>query len=375
MFLLFILNKKKNQKIMFRLIFFLLIMSFSLFAFLFPFSTKAQNQPQNDQTVKFYVYPMKLEMPVAPGETLSKEIIIQNQLPTPLTLRTYTMDYEIRKDNTFEFFPSGYENYSCANWISLSDSQFTLGGNQGKKVTLTLTIPPKVEPKGHYAVIFFASSDKPQSRIGTLVLQYTPGEEKTAGQIKELNISKYFWSKPKFVFFGGTISVPWQMVFENKGNVHLNLKNRVEILNIIGKSVYVSDLQRITVLPNTERELKGVWENAPIFGVFKAISKATYADAEDDNHTASKIVTFYIIPVRTITVTLVAIILVILIIIVVDKLGKQEKSPSMSSDKTRKGQVPCPKCKKLVDKETTHCPYCGSKVKKPVKKIIRNQKK
>lgn len=332
---------------------------------LMPLSLNAADQPANDQAVKFFVHPMKLEMPVKPGESLSREITIENQFPTPLTIRTYAMDYEIKADNTFEFFPPGYESYSCANWITLSDSQFTLEGNQQKTVTLSLAVPAKVEPKGHYAVVFFESVGKPlaenttgvitQGRIGTLVLQYVPGQGKLSGFIESFNIPKYFWSTPKFIFFGGTQMVPWQMVFKNAGNIHLNLENTVQILDIRGKSVYTSTPQRITVLPGTSRELKGTWDNAPTFGVFKAINKATFTDAEGNNRTDSKTLTFYIIPGRAIAITLGIIILVILIILLAYKLGKK---------RAKKNQIPCQNCKKLVDKNTTYCPNCGKKVTK-----------
>ncbi|MCJ7530849.1 MAG: hypothetical protein MUO64_07430 [Anaerolineales bacterium] len=293
----------------------------------------AQEQPENEAAVKFYVSPLKLEVPAAPGGTFTEDITILNQFPTPLTIRAYAMDFRIKEDNSFEFHPPGYETYSCANWITLSESNFTLAGNEEKKVALTLNVPKDAEPSGHYAVVFFESVGKPlgenttgvitQGRIGTLVLQFTPGEEKKSGRIEEFYVPKYVWSTPKNFIVGGTQPIPWRIVFENQGNVHLNLESRVEILGGNGKSVYVSDPQRITVLPKTKRELGSTWDKAPTFGKFKAVFKTSYSGTEGSNKTEYKTITFYIIPGRALLITIIVIILVIVVTILAYKFGKK----------------------------------------------------
>ena len=293
----------------------------------------AQEQPENEAAVKFYVSPLKLEMPTAPGGTLAEDIAIINQFPTPLTIKAYVMDFKIKEDNSFEYYPPGYETYSCASWITLSETNFTLAGNQEKKVALTLNVPQDAEPSGHYAVVFFESVGKPlgeettgvitQGRIGTLVLQYTPGQEKKSGRITEFHVPKYTWSAPRIFLFGGAQSVPWRMVFENRGNVHINLESKVEILGGNGKSVYVSTPQRITVLPNTKRELSSNWDKAPTFGSFKAVLRTSYSDPKGGSKTEYKTITFYIVPVRALLITFAVIILGIVITILAYKFGKK----------------------------------------------------
>ena len=293
----------------------------------------AQEQPKKEGAVKFYVTPLKLEMPTAPGGSLTEGITILNQFPTPLTIKAYVMDFKINEDNSFEFYPPGYATYSCANWITLSESNFTLAGNQGKEVALTLNVPGDAESGGHYAVVFFESVGKPlgqnitgvitQGRIGTLVLQSTPGKETRSGRVMSFHVPKYVWSTPSAFLFGGAQSVPWRMVFENQGNVHLNLESNVEILGSNGKSLYVSAPQRITVLPKTKRELALSWDKAPTFGKFKAVLKTSYSVTQSSNKTEYKAITFYIIPVRAILITLTGIILVLVTIILAYKYGKK----------------------------------------------------
>ena len=292
----------------------------------------AQEQPKNERAVKFYVSPLKMEMPVAPGGSLTEQVTIINQFPTPLTIRAYVMDYEINVDNRFEFFPPGYETYSCANWITLSEPNFTLAGNEEKKVALTVNVPQDAEPSGHYAVVFFESVGKPlgenttgvvtQGRIGTLVLQSSPGEAKRSGEIEEFRVPKYVWSTPKNFLFGGTQPVRGDMVFENKGNVHLNLECKFEIQGGNGKTVYATDPERITILPKTKRRLDFDWDKAPTFGKFKAVLKTSYSDTENSK-TQFETKTFYIIPLRAVLITLIVIILVIGITIFAYKFGKK----------------------------------------------------
>ncbi|MCJ7786913.1 hypothetical protein MUP06_01710, partial [Patescibacteria group bacterium] len=304
-----------------------------LFFLLLVTTLGAQEQPKNEGAVKFYVSPLKIEMPAAPGGTMTADVTILNQFPTPLTIKAYVMDFMIRENNSVEYYPPGYKTYSCANWITISEPNFTLAGNQEKKVALTLNVPKDAEPSGHYAVVFFESVGKPlgkettgvitQGRIGTLVLQYTPGEEKKSGRITEFRVPKYTWSAPKNFLFGGAQSVPWRMVFENRGNVHINLESKVEILGGNGKSVYVSTPQRITVLPNTKRELSSNWDKAPTFGSFKAVLRTSYSDPKGGSKTEYKTITFYIVPVRALLITFVVIILGIVITILAYKFGKK----------------------------------------------------
>ena len=311
----------------------IIILTMTFLFFLLPLTTLgAQEQPESERAVKFYVSPLKMEMPVAPGASLTQQITIINQFPTPLTIRAYVMDYEIKIDNSFEFFPPGYETYSCANWIILSEPNFTLAGNQEKKVALTLNVPKDAEPSGHYAVVFFESVGKPlgenttgvvtQGRIGTLVLQSSPGEAKRSGEIKEFHVPKYVWSAPKNFLFGGAQSVKGDMVFENKGNVHLNLECKFEILGGNGKSLFVTEPERITILPKTKRKLDFDWDKAPTFGKFKAVLKTSFSDTENSK-TQFKTQTFYIIPVRAILITLIVVILVIVSTILAYKYGKR----------------------------------------------------
>ena len=311
----------------------IIILTLTFLFFLVPLTTLgAQEQPKNEAAVKFYVSPLKMEMPIAPGGSLTEQVTIINQFPTPLTIRAYVMDYEIKIDNSFEFFPPGYETYSCANWIILSEPNFTLAGNEEKKVALTLNVPKDAEPSGHYAVVFFESVGKPlgenttgvvtQGRIGTLVLQSSPGEAKRSGEIKEFKVPKYVWSAPKNFLFGGTQSVTGDMVFENKGNVHLNLECKFEIVGGNGKTLYATDPQRITILPKTKRKMDFEWDKAPTFGKFKAVLKTSFSDTENSK-TQYKTQTFYIIPIRAILITLIVIILVIAATILAYIFGKK----------------------------------------------------
>jgi hypothetical protein len=271
-------------------------------------------------------------MPAAPGEKLTKEVKIINQGEDTLNLRTYVMDYTISENNEFTFYPPGYQSYSCAKWISLDKADFSIPKDGEKTVQVTLDVPQDVEPSGHYAVIFFESIGEEleegksgvvaQGRIGTLVLQSTPGEEIIEGKIKKLEIPRHFFSSPKFLFYGGSLSVPWRMVFENSGNVHLNLETTLDFVNWQGKTIHSTEPARITSLPDTDREIKGTWDTAPTFGKFKAICKVTYGDGK----LATSTLTFYVIPVKALVAGVVILLILIIIIFLVRRYIKKLKA-------------------------------------------------
>ena len=332
----------------------LILCSFFLF---FAFSTQAQD-------VKFYVYPLKLEMPVSPGESLTEEIKILNQGSEPLNIRTYVMDYEIDENNDFTFFPPGYESYSAASWITLDKADFSIPTGEEETLEVTMTVPEETEPGGHFAIIFFESVGSIEQgksgvvvrgRIGTVILQSSPGEERQEGHIKEFKIPKYFFSTPKFFFYGGTQAVPWEMVFGNLGNVHLNIETTIDFLDWQGRPIYKTNPQRITTLPGTDRRLKGEWRDAPLIGKLTVICKVAYGQGKLETKTIS----FYIIPIKTLIIIGIALVLLILLIVFIYKLGQR---------RAKTNKMPCPKCKKPVDKDSLFCPYCGEKIKEKIDK-------
>lgn len=304
--------------------------------------------------VRIFVYPVKLEMPVSPGGSLTKEITIENRDEESVKIRTYVMDYRIKKNNKFEFSPPGHESYSAARWITLDKADFTIPPRKKEKVNATLKVPTGAEPSGHYVVIFFETVGKlspgktgviPQGRIATLVLQYSPGNIVAKGRVKEFTIPKYFYSRPKSFLFGGEQPIPWSMVFENHGNVHLNIDAQIDFSDFRGKSLHITKPQRITILPNTERELQGRWENAPTFGKFTAILKVTY-----DKRIETKTANFYVIPVKGLIVTGAGVVLLIFVLGLAYWLGQRRAAGA---------KVACPKCNGLIDKEAASCPHCG----------------
>jgi len=196
-----------------------------------------------------------------------------------------------------------------------------------------------------------------QGRIGTLILHSIPGQAEAKGQIKEFSLPKWNYTVPKIfskLFPSASQTIPWRIVFENQGNKHINLESQVEIFDFRNKLVFASQPKRITVLPQTERELKDQWLEPAWIGRFTAISKVSFLDENDNLKTETKSVVFYIIPLQLLLTLGLSLGIILLISLIIYRLVKKRK---------KKKQKLCPQCGKLISPKAVFCSYCGLKVK------------
>jgi hypothetical protein len=166
-----------------------------------------------------------------------------------------------------------------------------------------VSIPADVEPGGYYGSVLFTTTSKPNegggqgsaaiiSRIGVLFFVTVPGAGNYEGKLESFSTqSNYFTEGP----------IPFQMLFRNTGNMHLNPSGEITITNMIGTQVDTLEVEPWFALPGSLRLREVEWNRTALMGRYTA--EAVIARGYDD-HVDRMTVTFWVIPTKPVLIAL-----------------------------------------------------------------------
>jgi hypothetical protein len=232
------------------------------------------------------VYPVKLEIPVEPGESRIARISVENTAPLPARILVYARDFTRDEQGNYTFYEPGERELarSAAGWLVLPLREFELGPAQSVVVEVVLSAPENPEPGGHYALVFIEAEPLPgvenaptgpyilgKARVGVLLMSTVAGEIDRKGELT-------YFSAPKINF---NRHVPLNIIFENQGNVHIDLAGMITIRNWQGGDAVVLPVAERTSLPFSALEFGENWENPPLLGYFSATARIVSRDGEE----------------------------------------------------------------------------------------------
>jgi hypothetical protein len=142
----------------------------------------------------------KIKLKVAPGQTVSGVIGVENFSDQELRVRAYVEDfvYLAPFNGTKDFLSPGSVNSSCSGWISFSPQEFSIPASSKIQVFYSVNVPMQASG-GYYSVLFFESTLGPGKdaqgrdvtiigRIGSLFFVETQDSLKRA-EISGINAS------------------------------------------------------------------------------------------------------------------------------------------------------------------------------------------
>lgn len=205
----------------------------------------------------------KVELELAPGETYSGEITIENPDPDETIIHMYVEDWVYSAGGTGEkkFSPAGTTPLSASKWINFTEPSAPLKP-YGKTVTrYTVTVPP--DAKGaYYSVLFFETKLGPSNtsgeegvsvqvagRIGSLFFIHIKGTVDRAGDVQKIAVQPPFENQPMVI----------ESTFQNTGNVDITLAGNFLVMNSEGKVLGRGDLTPIYTFPGVTETRKTEW--------------------------------------------------------------------------------------------------------------------
>jgi hypothetical protein len=111
--------------------------------------------PQTSAQFDLHLSPLLVEVDLAPGVTKSYKLHLANEdKQNSVTIRAYPSDMIESQQGAYKVADKGTSEWSCADWIQLSDSNFTLEPGGGKDVEVKIKAPRDAFG-GRYAAVVF----------------------------------------------------------------------------------------------------------------------------------------------------------------------------------------------------------------------------
>lgn len=260
-----------------------------------------------------------LSLTAKPGETVQENIKVKNNSDSPVRITSQAVDFILDEDGEtpIPVDEATSSRWSLASWITVAPNSQVLAPNQTAQLSLVIEVPEDALPGGHYAMVLHqptgVSADETATagaqldsatgvnqRVGTLVY-FT-----VAGPINEEAYIRNF-QMPFFSEFG---PVPFSFTVENRSDIHIQPKLKMEIRNIFGKTVDSFGIESKNIFPLTERSFEGQWDHIWGFGPYKATVAMNFGA---QGKVAMASTTFWLLPVKLIL----AVVIVILTLIAV----------------------------------------------------------
>ncbi|EDK72735.1 hypothetical protein TM7_0107 [candidate division TM7 genomosp. GTL1] len=186
-------------------------------------ATISAAKPTTDITVS----PAITEWLVAPGNTLTKTILLVNTTDKLVPIQAVVSGLDVDQ-------PASEQNravYDASKWFTVGKPDFILRPKQAKKVTVRMSAPQKAEPGGHYATIHFRQLSPISARrqtnvvasIGTLAFIVVKGRIVKWLQPGSLTAEKQ----------SGKLVV--KASIHNTGNVHAIPEGELPVVRVSGK--------------------------------------------------------------------------------------------------------------------------------------------
>lgn len=117
--------------------------------------------------INFTITPIKYELELQPGESITLPASIRNNGDTSVTLPTTASDFQA---NGTSGIPSivrkselVYPDQQLSSWITISDSSVTLEPGEEKSVDFTIDVPQTASPGWHYGAVLFKNDNSETS--------------------------------------------------------------------------------------------------------------------------------------------------------------------------------------------------------------------
>lgn len=268
----------------------------------------------------FIVSPTHVALEMAPGEERAVEVSIISREGKPASYSVGVEDFSISDDGLDNIFFYGQDTgpFPARSWLTPMARSVTLQHGERAVLPVRVTVPRGAVPGDHYAAVLvqrLASQAAqggfaPVTRIGTPFLITVAGSVSRSGSLERFSpSSRVFWSLP----------VRMVLEFRNTGMVFVEPEGHVQIRNLFGMPVDDIPLGEWFVLRDSTRSHDVLWQPRFALGRYTATISLAAVTGED----AVRTVSFWVVPVLPVLLTLLAVFCVSFLVQVV--AGRTEK--------------------------------------------------
>ena len=209
---------------------------------IFIFATETGGQFQ------LYLSPLLVELDIAPGAKKSFKLLLRNEdKQNSLSLIAYPGDMRESQRGAYEVVEKGTSEFSCADWMELSDTNFTLEPGEAKEIKVIITAPRNVFG-GRYGIVVFeivAEKDPAGKKFGAVKLHYRMPAfvevtiKRFGGLVRKATVTDFkveSVSSEKLEKKIGKGALCFIASVKNEGNIHVIGKGTLFIKNKEGRT-------------------------------------------------------------------------------------------------------------------------------------------
>jgi hypothetical protein len=196
------------------------------------------------------VTPTHLEVSGAPGDVITDYFDVIGEEKANSRILSYVGDWDLDAEGHVRFINKGGNPRSASDWVKISPTDFPIPAGNKRRVQVTVTIPKDAEGE-YWTMAFFESRSNTvlnktgvnmAGRIANAIYVLVNRNLVRKATITGMSC---FWSPAKG--FQGRVRV------ENRGNVRVFPRGRLEIRNAAGKTVQTVPVEPQQVLPGLAR--------------------------------------------------------------------------------------------------------------------------
>lgn len=234
--------------------------------------------------------PTSQRVSLRPGEKYRSSVIVSN--PANSTKDTkfilYVRPYSVINEDYDPAFDQMGTYTQIVDWITLDKTEGIVAPNDNMEIGFTIQVPEDAPAGGQYAAIVAQDvtdlSDNNNgvqigsiSAVGSIVVADVAGQTREYGEIVENSLPGFSFNAPYTTSAG----------VKNTGNVHTDAKSVLQIWPLFSdEEVYTNEESEDNgklVLPDTSRYFFNTWNDAPVFGIFRARQTVTIFDETSVN--------------------------------------------------------------------------------------------
>lgn len=201
----------------------------------------------------------KIRLTVAPGQTASGFITVENPSAEPKAVRAYLEDWTYLPpyDGSKEFKPAGSAERSATDWITFTPAELTLAPNSRERINYSVKVPADADA-GRYAVLFLESAASAAGeegvgvnlsiRVAVLFFVEPEGMIKRALSVDGLTVTRSE---------GGILRIETPVT--NTGNIDLTVGGSFDIMDAKGMVAARGTLNDVYTLPGNSARPAGSW--------------------------------------------------------------------------------------------------------------------
>ena len=197
---------------------------------------------------KLYLSPLLVELDLAPGakKHFTLELVNESE-ERSISLIAYPADIEESRTGRYKVLDKGKSEYSCADWMEISDTNFTLKPGSLKQIEVQIKAPRNVFGGRYGAVVFEVVPERapPGEKLGSVRYHFRMPAfvevtiKRFGGRIRKVAISDLKVepvTDKRLLEEIGTAALAFSAAVENQGNIHVKGKGTLIIKTKEGKT-------------------------------------------------------------------------------------------------------------------------------------------